>query len=41
MDENEHLAAHGGDFKNPTNGYYDPKTKTFIDFGDTVPWEGR
>ena len=41
MNENEHLAAHGGNYRNPTNGYYDPKTKTFIDFGDIVPWEGR
>lgn len=30
----EHLAAHDGDWKNPSNWYYDPVTKTKIDFGD-------
>lgn len=36
---NEHLDAHGGSYRNPTNGYYDPETKVFIDFSDKVPWE--
>ena len=30
----EHQAAHGGDYRNPTNGYFDPVTKTTRDFGD-------
>ena len=30
----EHLAAHDGDWKNPSNWYYDPVTKEKIDFGD-------
>ena len=30
----EHLAAHGGDWRNPTNGYYDPFTGVMTDFGD-------
>ena len=30
----EHLAAHDGNWKNPTNWYYDPVTKTKADFGD-------
>lgn len=29
----EHQAAHGGDYRNPTNGYFDPVTKTTRDFG--------
>lgn len=29
----EHLAAHGGDFHNNTNGYYDPKTGQMNGFG--------
>ena len=39
MNVNEHLDAHGGSYRNPTNGYYDPATGNFIDFGDSVPWE--
>ena len=39
MDVNEHLNAHGGSYNNPTNGYYDPKSGTFVDFGDVVPWD--
>jgi len=37
MDVNEHLDAHGGNYKNPTNGYYDPQTGKFIEFDDYVP----
>lgn len=37
MDVNEHLDAHRGNYKNPTNGYYDPETGTFVEFGDYVP----
>ena len=29
----EHLAAHNGNFKNNTNGYYDPKTGEMKSFG--------
>ncbi len=34
---NEHLAAHKGNWKNPTNWYYDPVTFKFDDFGDADP----
>ena len=37
MDINEHLDAHGGNYKNPTNGYYDPISGVTVDFGDYVP----
>lgn len=30
----EHLEAHGGNWQNPTNWYYDPVTKQKYDFGD-------
>lgn len=30
----EHLAAHDGDWRNPTNWYYNPVTKEKHDFGD-------
>lgn len=30
----EHQEAHGGDYRNPTNGYFDPVTKITQDFGD-------
>lgn len=30
----EHLEAHKGNWKNPTNWYYDPITKEFTDFGE-------
>lgn len=30
----EHLAAHGGNYQNGSNGYYDPNTKEIHDFGD-------
>lgn len=29
----EHLEAHKGSWQNPTNWYYNPETKEFIDFG--------
>lgn len=37
----EHLDAHGGSWRNPTNWYYDPVTKERHDFGDgpIVPCE--
>ena len=37
----EHLEAHGGDYRNPTNGYLDPVTKIMRDFGNNkyVPCE--
>lgn len=37
----EHLAAHDGDWRNPTNWYYNPVTKEKKDFGDgpIVPCE--
>ena len=38
MDFNEHLDAHDGNYRNATNGYYDPETCNFIDFGDYKPW---
>ena len=34
MDINEHLDAHGGNFQNPTNGYYDSVSGVTIEFGD-------
>ncbi len=30
----EHLNAHHGNWRNPTNWYYDPATNQFTDFGD-------
>ena len=30
----EHLEAHKGSWQNPTNWYYDPVTKEYVDFGD-------
>lgn len=37
----EHLEAHGGDYRNSTNGYFDPVTKIMRDFGNNkyVPCE--
>lgn len=37
----EHLEAHDGDWRNPTNWYYDPRTKMKNDFGDgpVIPCE--
>ena len=34
LDRNEHFDAHLGDWKTPTNWYYDPVTKQFTDFGE-------
>ena len=35
----EHWDAHNGNWLNPTNGYYDPASKQFLDFGegDIIP----
>ena len=33
----EHLEAHKGSWQNPTNWYYNPETKEFIEFGDNKP----
>ena len=33
----EHLDAHNGDPYSPTNGYYNPETKTTLHFGDGLP----
>ncbi len=33
----EHLAAHGGNFKNKTNGYYNPDTGRIKSFGENPP----
>lgn len=30
----EHLEAHKGSWQNPTNWYYNPETKDFLDFGN-------
>lgn len=37
----EHLEAHDGNWKNPTNWHYDPDTKEKLDFGDgpVIPCE--
>ena len=34
LTRDEHLEAHKGSWQNPTNWYYDPITKEFIDFAD-------
>lgn len=36
-ENNEHLAAHGGDTHNPTNGYYEVKTGKTYSFGNGRP----
>ena len=33
----EHLEAHKGSWQNPTNWFYNPDTKEFVDFGDNKP----
>lgn len=33
----EHLEAHKGSWQNPTNWYYNPGTKEFVDFGENEP----
>ena len=37
LNRKEHLAAHGGDFHNNTNGYYDYKTGEMHSFGRNKP----
>lgn len=37
LSREEHLAAHSGNWKNQTNGYYNPVSKTMSDFGDGPP----
>lgn len=37
LSREEHFAAHNGNWKNPTNGYYDPVAKTMSNFGDGPP----
>ena len=37
LTKEEHLAAHGGNWRKHTNGYYDPVSKTMSDFGDGPP----
>jgi hypothetical protein len=39
MNVNEHLDAHGGSYRTPTNGYYDPNSGDFIEFGYSVTWK--
>lgn len=34
LTKDEHLEAHKGSWQNPTNWYYNPVTKEYIDFGD-------
>lgn len=34
LTKEEHLAAHQGNWQNPTNWYYNPVTKEYLDFGD-------
>ena len=36
-ENNEHLKAHSGNWKNATNGYYDVKTGKMKDFGNGEP----
>lgn len=33
----EHLEAHKGSWQNPTNWYYNPETKEFVDFRESEP----
>ncbi|VXB78300.1 hypothetical protein [Aeromicrobium sp. 9AM] len=37
LSRREHLAAHGGNWTNQTNGYYDPALKVMSDFGNSPP----
>ena len=37
LNEKEHYQAHGGDYKNATNGYYNPSTGRMNSFGDSPP----
>lgn len=34
LSRSEHQEAHGGDYRNPTNGYFDTVKKFTLDFGD-------
>lgn len=36
LSRQEHKEAHGGNFQNPTNGYYDPISKITKDFGEGI-----
>ncbi len=36
LSRTEHQEAHGGSYRNPTNGYYDPETHLTIDFGENI-----
>ena len=35
LTKEEHLEAHRGSWQNPTNWYYDPKTRAFLEFGES------
>lgn len=37
LNKDEHLQAHGGDFKNKTNGYYNPSTGKTKKYNDMPP----
>ena len=37
LTRDEHLEAHKGSWQNPTNWYFNPETKEFMDFGDNKP----
>lgn len=37
LTKDEHLEAHKGSWQNPTNWYYNPETKEFMDFGENKP----
>lgn len=37
LTRDEHLEAHKGSWQNPTNWYFNPETKEFIDFGENKP----
>ena len=37
LTKDEHLEAHKGSWQNPTNWYFNPDTKEFLDFGEGEP----
>lgn len=37
LTRDEHLETHKGSWQNPTNWYYNPGTKEFVDFGENKP----
>ena len=37
LTRDEHLEAHKGSWQNPTNWFYNPETKEFVDFGENKP----